>query len=194
MRVYLVDHDPAVRRSCEILLQAHGFRSKACASAEEFLEIYGGEREACLLLETKLPGMSGLDLQAQLSARGDVIPTVFLTGHGSVRSAVKAIKAGAIDFFEKPADATALLGALAEARSVLQHTPRRNVPPAEVQARLDLLTEREREVLDHLVLGRINKEIAQNLGISQRTVEIHRAKVREKMRARGISDLIIMLR
>lgn len=194
MRVYVVDDDAAVRRSCAILLQAHGFKSTPCASAAEFLEKYEPSEDACIVLDIRMPEMSGLELQAHLTEKGIPIPVIILTGHGDVPAAVKAIKAGAIDFIEKPADASALLASLEEARAVLRNKPRSMVPQEEVRSRLQLLTDREREVLDHLVLGKLNKEIAESLGISQRTVEIHRARVREKMQARGISDLIMMLR
>ena len=194
MRVYVVEDEPSVRRSCAILLEAHGFKCVVCDSAEAFLEQYDGAENACLLLDIRMPGMSGLDLQDRLIEQGSELPIIILTGHGDVPAAVRAIKAGAIDFIEKPADPNALLAALAEAKAILQNQPRRIVPKPEVEQRLAMLTTREREVLDHLVLGRINKEIAETLGISQRTVEIHRARVREKMQARGISDLIMMLR
>lgn len=194
MLVYVVDDDAAVLRSCAILLQAHGFDTVACESAEAFLDSYDNAKPSCLVLDIRMPGMSGLDLQAHLKNQGIAIPIIMLTGHGDVPAAVKAIKNGAVDFIEKPADETALLAALKEARGILQNVPRRSVPKAEVDARLKLLTTREREVLGHLVLGKINKEIAETMGISQRTVEIHRARVREKMQARGISDLILMLR
>lgn len=190
----MVDDDPAVRRSCAILLEAHGFKTVACPDAHAFLDAYEDSEEACLVLDIRMPGMNGLELQSHLVAQRARIPIIMLTGHGDVPAAVKAIKAGAIDFIEKPADANALLSALEEARAVLRNKPRSVVPPAEVQARLERLTDRERQVLEQLVLGRINKEIAEMLGISQRTVEIHRARVREKMQARGISDLIMMLR
>ncbi|MEM8538257.1 MAG: response regulator [Pseudomonadota bacterium] len=194
MQVYVVDDDAAVLRSCAILLQAHGHSAIPCESAEAFLEVYDRSKEACLVLDLRMPGMSGLELQAHLKDQGMTLPIIMLTGHGDVPAAVKALKNGAIDFIEKPADEASLLSALSEARAVLRNAPRRSVPKTEVDSRLKLLTSRERDVLDHLVLGKINKEIAENLGISQRTVEIHRARVREKMQARGISDLIMMLR
>lgn len=194
MRVYVVDDNASVLRSCAILLQAHGYETIACDSAEAFLKVHDPGTQAALVLDIRMPGMSGLELQAHLIAEEISIPTILLTGHGDVPAAVKALKAGAIDFIEKPASEEALLDALHEAQAVLRNAPRRSVPKAEVDTRLKRLTAREREVLDHLVLGRINKEIAETLGISQRTVEIHRARVREKMQARGISDLIMMLR
>lgn len=194
MQVYVVDDDAAVLRSCTILLQAHGYETTPCQSAKAFLEIYDLAKPSCLVLDIRMPEVSGLELQATLKSQGVRIPIIILTGHGDVPAAVKAIKNGAIDFIEKPANEATLLAALEEARNVLRNAPRQPVPKAEVAARLSLLTAREREVLDHLVLGKINKEIAETLGISQRTVEIHRARVREKMQARGISDLIQMLR
>lgn len=194
MRVYIVDDDAAVLRSCSILLQAHGYDTAPCSSADVFLKTYDKSKPACLVLDLRMPGMSGLELQEQLSADGISLPIIMLTGHGDVPAAVQAIKNGAIDFIEKPANEQDLLAALDEAAAALRDTRSRTVPAAEVEARLARLTTREREVLDHLVLGRINKEIAETLGISQRTVEIHRARVREKMQARGISDLIMMLR
>ncbi len=193
MRVYVVDDDASVLRSCRILLETHGFEVVPCNSAEAFLETFDRDDIACIVLDIRMPGMNGLELQAKLAAEGVTAPIIILTGHGDVPAAVKAIKNGAIDFIEKPADEEQFLAALKEARDALDNKPRRTVPRVEVQKRLEQLTSREREVLNHLVLGRINKEIAETLGISQRTVEIHRARVREKMRARGISDLIMML-
>ncbi|MEM7055984.1 MAG: response regulator [Pseudomonadota bacterium] len=194
MRVYVVDDNASVLRSCTILLQAHGYDTVACEAAEVFLKAYDPAIPGCLVLDIRMPGMSGLDLQKHLKDRGISIPIIMLTGHGDVPAAVQAIKNGAVDFIEKPADETVLLAALDEAAAINRNAPRRIVSKNEVDKRLKLLTLREREVLDHLVLGKINKEIAETLGISQRTVEIHRARVREKMQARGISDLIMMLR
>jgi FixJ family two-component response regulator len=194
MQVYVVDDDAAVLRSCSILLQAHGYKTVPCESAEAFLEVFDENAASCLVLDIRMPGMTGLELQIYLKDKSVGIPIIMLTGHGDVPAAVQAIKNGAIDFIEKPANEGALLSALREAEAVLRHYPRRTVPKEEVERRLGQLTNREREVLDQLVLGKINKEIAETLKISQRTVEIHRARVREKMQARGISDLILMLR
>lgn len=191
--IYVVEDDPSVLRSVSILLRSHGFSVEPCASAEAFLERFAPERRACLLLDLRMPGISGTELHQRLVAEGSRLPVIILTGHGDVPAAVRAMKIGAIDFIEKPASEEHLLSAIEEARAVLTNRPRRTVPREIVAERLARLTAREREVLDHLVLGRLNKEIAVALGISQRTVEIHRSRIREKMEARGISDLIMML-
>jgi two-component system, LuxR family, response regulator FixJ len=191
--IYVVDDDAAVLRSLALLLQSHGFAVEPAASAAAFLERFDPERRACLLLDLRMPGMDGAELQRRLVDEGHRLPIIILTGHGDVPAAVRAMKQGAIDFIEKPVDEAHLLAAIGEARAVLTNRPRRSVSREVVAERLARLTAREREVLDHLVLGRLNKEIAEALGISQRTVEIHRARIREKMEARGISDLIMML-
>ena len=192
--VYLVDDDAGQRRSLALLLEAHGYPVEAFASAAAFLAGLDANRRACLLLDLRLPGMDGAELQRRLAADGRDLPIVMLTAHGDIPAAVRAIKAGAVDFIQKPAREEQLLAAIAEARTAaLSNRPRRTVPREVVAERLARLTAREREVLDHLVLGRLNKEIADSLGISQRTVEIHRARIREKMEARGLSDLILML-
>ena len=191
--IYVVEDDPPVLRSVSMLLRSHGFSVEPCDSAARFLERFDPERRACLLLDLRMPGMSGVELHQRLVAEGSRLPVIILTGHGDVPAAVRAMKMGAIDFIEKPAKENHLLAAIEEARAVLTNRPRRTVPREVVAERLARLTAREREVLDHLVLGRLNKEIAVALGISQRTVEIHRSRIREKMEARGISDLIMML-
>lgn len=192
--VYIVDDDAPVRRSLAALLGAHGFATATCDSARSFLEIFEPARRACLMLDVRMPGITGLDLQAQLAKAGHRLPIIILTGHGDVPMAVRAMRAGALDFIEKPASERDLLAALSAAEEALQVTPRPGPSPEIVQARLDRLTRREREVLDHLILGRTNKEIASLLGISQRTVEIHRSRVREKMEARNLADLIQLMR
>lgn len=191
--IYLVEDDPPVLRSLSMLLRSHGFSVEPCDSAEAFLGRFDPERRACLLLDLRMPGMGGVELHHRLVAEGSRLPVIILTGHGDVPAAVRAMKMGAIDFIEKPAKEAHLLQAIEEARAVLTNRPRRTVPREVVAERLARLTAREREVLDHLVLGRLNKEIAVALGISQRTAEIHRSRIREKMEARGISDLIMML-
>lgn len=192
-RVYVVDDDPSVLRSLCALLNAYGHATEGFESAEAFLAGFDAARPACLLLDLRMPGMSGLDLQRHLAETGVRLPIIMITGHGDVPAAVKAIRAGAIDFIEKPGSEAQILAAIEAAADVLANRPQPSIPRDVVSTRLARLTEREREVLDHLVQGKINKEIARDLRISQRTVEIHRARVRAKMEARGLSDLIRML-
>lgn len=192
--IYVTDDNVSVLKSLCALLSSHGYETIACDSAEDFLVKYDKSRSACLLLDLRMPGMSGSELQVHLNEIGARLPTIVVTGHGDVPAAVKAIKGGAIDFIEKPVPEDQLLAAIEAARDVLAHRPAPTFPANVVAERLAKLTDREREVLDHLVQGKINKEIAGEFGISQRTVEVHRARIREKMDARGIADLIRMLR
>lgn len=194
MRIYIVDDDAAVRNSLRALLVAHRFEVVVAADAEDFLSRFVPDMPSCLLLDLRMPGMSGLDLQALMQARGVVLPTIVLTAHGDVPAAVRAMKAGALDFIEKPGTEAQLLSAIEQAGRILADRPPDVLPPDEVARRLARLTTREREVLDLLVLGLTNKSIADRLGISQRTVEIHRARIRDKLEARGLSDLIRMMR
>lgn len=191
--IYVVDDDPSVLRSLCALLSSHGYQTVPCETAEAFLNLYEPERRAVLLLDMRMPGMNGMELQAHLHEIGVDIPLIMLTGHGDVQLAVRAMKAGAVDFIEKPSGEDHLLEAIRDASNFAERRHRPATPADVVAARLSRLTLREREVLNHLVLGKTNKEIATELGISQRTIEIHRARVREKMKARGISDLIRMM-
>lgn len=193
LSVWVVEDDRSVLKSLCALLTTHGYRTQGFESAEAFLEAYDPDLRACILLDLRLPGMSGLELQAHLGARGSSPPIIVLTAHGDIPVAVRSMKAGAIDFIEKPAPIDHLLESIRLAGDVLANRPVREVPKQIVHERLAKLTEREREVLEHLILGRLNKEIAGELGISQRTVEVHRSRIREKMQARGISDLIRMM-
>lgn len=190
LRLYLVDDDASVLRSLKALVSAHGLEAVPFESAEAFLEGYDPNVLACLLLDIKMPGMSGLELQEVLKQRGSSMPVIILTGHGDVPAAVQAMKNGAVDFIEKPLDIGVLLGSIEEAVAKLQNKAPSQVAPEEVMRRIASLTEREREVMDHLVLGKINKQIANDLGISQRTIEIHRSRIQKKMKARGLADLI----
>ena len=192
--VYVVEDDGPVLASLCALLNAHGYETIACETAEHFLKVFDADRKACLLLDLRLPGMDGIDLQIHLNEIGARLPIVVVTAHGDVQLAVRAMKAGAIDFIEKPPQADQLLDAVRVAGDILSNRPPPQVPRNVVAERMAKLTDREHEVLQHLILGKLNKEIAEELGISQRTIEVHRSRIREKMQARGISDLIRMMR
>lgn len=194
MRIHVVDDDPAVRNSLRALLVAHRFDVAVSASAQDFLDRFDPATPSCVLLDLRMQGMSGLELQSHLKERGITVPVIVLTGHGDVPVAVRAMKAGALDFIEKPVSEEQLLAAIEQAARALSNRPAAATAPDESARRLARLTGREREVLDHLVLGQTNKAIADQLGISQRTVEIHRARIREKLEARGLADLIRMVR
>jgi len=191
--IYVVEDDDAVLRSLCALLGAHGYETVPCKSAEEFLQVYEPKRKSCMVLDLRLAGMSGMQLQAKLAEMHIDLPIIVVTAHGDIPLAVRSIRAGAIDFIEKPAESGRLLEAIRSAGHVLQNRPPPEVPKKIVADRLSRLTEREQEVLRHLLDGRLNKEIAAELGISQRTIEVHRSRIREKMQARGIADLIRMV-
>ncbi|MGA9443550.1 MAG: response regulator [Methyloceanibacter sp.] len=193
IRIFIVDDDQAVARSLSGLLSAHGIETTSYASAEEFLAVLPSPKSACMLLDLRMPGMNGLALQAELNSLEYRLPIVMLTGHGDVPAAVKAMKLGAIDFLEKPSSEEQLLDAVHGARLYLQKNPKPIVPPGVVARRLKRLTTREHEILQYLVQGLTNKQVASELEISQRTVEIHRARIRQKMRAEDLSDLIRMM-
>ena len=191
--VYVVEDNAAVLASLCALLAAHGIDTIPCPSAEHFIQIYDPAKRACMILDVRLPGMSGIQLQSYLNDNGIAIPIIVITAHGDVSIAVKAMRAGAIDFIEKPASKAQLLEALTTASGMLFNRQAAVVSKKVVASRLEKLTDREREVLDHLLTGKLNKEIASALDVSQRTVEGHRSRIREKMHARGIADLVRML-
>jgi FixJ family two-component response regulator len=190
--VFLVDDDEALRRATARLLVAHGFDVRAFASAEEFVSAFDPEASGCLLLDMRMPGQSGLDLQRSLVERGAALPIVFLTGHADVPTSVHAMKRGAIDFLEKPVREDQLVEALgrALARDAELRTARAEL--ARLRRRYEALTPREREVLAEVVAGQLNKQAANALGIAERTVKLHRARVLEKMRAESLADLVRM--
>ncbi len=193
IRIYVVDDDESVRHSICLLLKAYGYRPIPCTSAQDFLDKWDPDMPSCALLDIKMPAMSGLELQDLMNRRKMRCPVIMLTGHGDVPAAVRSMKAGAVDFIEKPADEAHLFAAIEHAALYLSDQPAPSLPPDEVARRLALLTVRERQVLDHLVLGKINKQIAQELGISQRTVEVHRSRIREKLEARGLADMVRLM-
>lgn len=191
--VYLIEDDGSVLGSLRALLSAHGYNPVLCKSAEAFLDAFDDSPNSIMLLDLRLPGMSGTDLQAHLNDKGIHIPIVVLTAHGDVPIAVQAMRAGAYDFIEKPADPSRILESLKEAAGILFDRPAPGPAKQVVAERLAKLTDREREVLKYLLRGSLNKEIADVLGVSRRTVEVHRSRIREKMHARGIADLIRMM-
>ena len=188
--VYVVDDDEAVRDSLTLLLKAVGLTSRACASATAFLQAYDPQQHSCLVADIRMPGMSGLDLQAELNERGALIPLVFITGHGDVPMAVAAMKSGALDFIEKPFREQDLLDRVHEALARDRERRAENLQTLAIRKRLAALTPRETEVMERVVQGQPNKVIAMDLGVSQRTVEIHRARVMEKMGVRSVAHLV----
>ncbi|MBK7641628.1 MAG: response regulator transcription factor [Planctomycetes bacterium] len=191
-RVYLVEDDDALRKATTRLLASHGFEVRAFATGEEFLDKYDVAHSGCLLLDLRLPGQSGLELQQTLELRGATPPIVFLTGHADVPTSVFAMKRGAIDFLEKPVREEELVAALERALERDTSTRKEQQQLARVQARYSSLTAREREVFAEIIAGRLNKQAALTLGIAERTVKLHRSRVLEKMEADSVADLVRM--
>lgn len=191
--VFVVDDDEAVRHFLRGLIVSVNLRVQAYASAQEFLEAYQQGSPGCLVLDIRMPGMSGLELQQELNARGIDLPIIVLTGHGSVQVAVHAMKAGAIDFIEKPFNNELLLDRIQKAVAKSVNAYQDRLKQDEILRRQNSLTPREHQVLDLVVAGESNKRIARRLQISDKTVEIHRANVMEKMQARSLADLVKMV-
>jgi len=189
--IYVVDDDEGVRDSLAALLEADGFRVAAYASAEAFLKRGPIDGHACLLADVRMPGMDGLELLGRLADQRSVMPVIMITGHGDVPMAVRAMKLGAVDFIEKPFDPEVILASVRDALRAASARPSAG-GNEEVRRRLQQLTPREHDVLEHLVVGRSNKEVALQLGISPRTVEIHRARLMEKMQAENLAQLVRM--
>jgi FixJ family two-component response regulator len=188
--IYIVDDDDAVRDSLALLLTFRGWRTHAYPSAEAFLGDWSAAWRGCLLLDLRMSGMDGLALQQVLIERGNRLPIVFLTGHGDVAQARLALKAGAVDFLEKPYTEAALLAAVNEALARDARQFVHQARSAEIEARQTRLTERERQVMDLVVEGRPNRDIAAVLDISPRTVEVFKARMMEKMQARSVPELV----
>jgi two-component system, LuxR family, response regulator FixJ len=191
--VFIVDDDEAVRSSLRLLIKSVGLIPTALGSAREFLEKYDPAQPGCLVLDVRMPEMSGLELQEQLNRQGAVIPVIFITGHGDVPMAVEALQAGAFDFLQKPFRDQDLIDRIQKAlekdranRAVLNER-------SLIRERLESLTPREREVLEMVSSGKPNKIMAAELGVSQRTVEIHRGRVMEKMGASSLAQLVRMV-
>lgn len=190
--VHVIDDDADVRQSLAFLLSTVGLAVRVHDSATSFLKILPEVRDGCIVTDVRMPGMDGIELQRRLRSDGNAIPVIVITGHGDVALAVDAMKAGAVDFIEKPFDDEVLIGAIKAALARRASDRERNAAAAEARARRALLSERERQVLDGLVAGKPNKIIAHELDISARTVEIYRANVMTKMRADSLSALVRM--
>jgi FixJ family two-component response regulator len=190
--VFVVDDDPSVRRSIERLIQSIGLEVQTFQSAREFLQRARPEGPACLVLDVRLPGLSGLDLQRELTNRGIQLPTIFITAHGDIPMTVRAMKGGAAEFLTKPFRTRHLLDAIRAAIERDRDTLKQRSEVAQLRNRYDLLTPREREVLAFLVVGLLNKQIAGELFTTERTIKFHRAHIMQKMRAESIADLVRM--
>jgi len=188
--VYIVDDDEAVRDSLRWLLEANTYRVKAFASAEAFLGEYREDQPGILIVDVRMPGMSGLQLQEELLARNSHMPVVFITGHGDVPMAVNTMKKGAVDFLEKPFNETDLRDIVARMFELANQTLQKQQSKREHEAMLGRLTAREQQVLERIVAGRLNKQIADDLGISIKTVEAHRANIMEKLQVTTVADLM----
>ena len=191
--VYLVDDEFAVRDSLALLIESTGQTVRSFASAEAFLNNYDPEQPGCLLLDVRMPSMSGLELQDELLRREISIPIIFISGHAGIPDSAKAFRAGAVDFLEKPFDNEILLERIEEAIKKDIASREQRIEHRKIQNRLDHLTVREKEVLSLIVRGHSNKEMARILDISNRTVEAHRASIMEKMQAESLAELMVMV-
>jgi FixJ family two-component response regulator len=189
--VFVVDDDEAVCRSLSVLIEDIGLEVRTFTSAQQFLGAYDPQQSGCLVLDVRMSGMSGLELQSRLKELGYEIPIIIITGHADVPMAVEAMKAGALDFIEKPFRDQILLDNIQKAIEVDAQTRRNRKESQDVQSRIQNLTRRERQIMDLLVLGKTNKTIAYELGISQKTVDFHRANILDKA---GVDSVVELLR
>ncbi len=191
--IFIVDDDQEVRQALALLMESVGLQVETFESGNDFLQQFDPNRPGCMILDVRMPGMSGLELQARLAAEAIHPPVIIITGHGDVPMAVRAVQAGAVDFIEKPFNDQALLDSVHRALDLDARKRGRASKLAEIRARLQTLTPREQEVMKMVVAGKRNKVIAMELSVSQSTVEAHRARVMEKMEARSLSDLMRMV-
>ena len=189
-RVYIVDDDEAMRDSLLWLLESQGFAVTAHSSAEAFLAACHDDMSGCIVLDVRMPGMSGLELYEKLNARHCGLPVIFITGHGDVPMAVSALKKGAVDFIEKPFSDKDMLRLIAQCLELDRAAREQNRLGAETARRLAALTEREIEVMNLIIAGKLNKQVADILSISIKTVEVHRARIMDKMKVRSLAGLV----
>jgi FixJ family two-component response regulator len=190
--VYVVDDDEGVRTALARLVRSVGLKAETFSSAKAFLEQKLPDRTACLVLDVRLPGSSGLDLQTALGQAQQTLPIIFITGYGNVPVSVRAMKGGALDFLEKPFNDEELLDAIRRALARSDEARAENAERVVVQRRLDSLTAREREVLGLVITGMLNKQIAAELGAAEKTIKVHRGRVMKKMAADSVADLVRM--
>jgi RNA polymerase sigma factor (sigma-70 family) len=190
--IFVVDDDEAIRDSLAVLLKTVDLNATTFSSGDEFLEAYDPGWEGCVLLDIRMPGTSGMEVQKRLAESGCSIPVIFITGHGDIPMAVEAMHGGAFDFIQKPFRDQDLLDRIDQALTTSNEQEQQSARKKTVQNQLQTLTPREQEVMQLVVHGSANKVIAMDLGVSQRTVEIHRARVMEKMQARSLAELVRM--
>jgi len=188
--VYIVDDDEAMRDSLAWLLESNGFRVRSFDSGEAFLEAYHADMAGCLVLDVRMPGMSGLELHERLHGLRSTLPVIFVTGHGDVPMAVSALKKGANDFIEKPYNNKEILGLIEQCLAANRELCQQRRHHADLARRIASLTPREREVMELIVAGSLNKQIADELRISIKTVEVHRARVMDKVAVRSVAELV----
>jgi FixJ family two-component response regulator len=190
--VYIVDDDAGVLKALARLLRARGFDVQSYTSPQEFLAAHDAAVPGCAVLDVSMPGLDGLELQRALSADGSHRPVIFITGKGDIPTSVRAMKAGAVDFLTKPVSDKELLGAIARAERDDDASRKAQIELASIQAKINTLTPREREVLTHVVAGRLNKQIAGELGTVEKTIKVHRGRMMEKLGVRTVADLVRM--
>ncbi len=190
--VYVIDDDPSIREAIKSLIRSVGMRVETLGSAQEFMNSSRPDAPSCLVLDVRMPGLSGLDLQRELADSGIRIPIIFITGHGDIPMSVRAMKAGAVEFLTKPFRDQDLLDAIAQALDRDREARKQQAGIADLRERHERLTPREREVMELVVAGLLNKQIAVRLGISEVTVKLHRHQVMEKMKAGSLADLVRM--
>jgi len=190
--VFIVDDDDHVRRALERLIRSVGLAVETFASAQDFLLHEPPTGPACLVLDVRMPGLGGLDLQQKMTDANLNVPIIFVTGHGTVPMSVRAMKAGAVDFLQKPFDDQILLDAVTDALEQSRESGQAETALAEMRTRLDLLTPREREVFGLVVSGLLNKQVAAELGTAEKTIKVHRARVMQKMQAQSLAELVRM--
>ncbi len=190
--VFIVDDDASVRTALARLMRSVALHAETFASAEEFLEREHPDGPGCMVLDLSMPGSTGLDLQQDMAAASIDLPIIFLTGHGNVPSSVRALKSGAVDFFEKPIDDDRLLSAVKNALERNVRTRRERAKLSKIRERVALLTRRELQVFRLVVQGKLNKQVAVELGMSEKTVKVHRARVMHKMKADSLAKLVLL--